>query len=97
MWHPFKRLLLEKYQTSYFHSTSSSTSTAKLDVVAKEAFKSPINPHIESRGQGGDLITCDAYICGIFEICKVQISKLPGRGVVGNNFDRFISYECEHK
>jgi len=29
--------------------------------------------HIDGRGQGGDLTTCDAlYICGVFEICKVQ-------------------------
>jgi len=40
------------------------TGSASTDVVAKEVFKSPVNPHINGR----DLIT---HICGIFEICKV--------------------------
>jgi len=49
-----------------------STSTAKLDVVAKEVFKSPVNPHIEGSGQGGDFITCDALYAGHLKFVKFK-------------------------
>jgi len=38
-----------------------------ITALAKEVFKSPVNPHIECRGQGGDLITCDALYVGYLQ------------------------------
>jgi len=53
---------------------ASTQKTVLVYIGSKEAFKSPINPHIEGRGQGGDLITCDAlYVCGVFEISNLHL------------------------
>jgi len=53
-------------------------------VVAKEAFKSPVNPHIEGRG-------FDYPYMQIFEICIPHlIPHISRKGGMGHNFDRCI-------
>ena len=56
-----------------------------LDITSYES-NTQAQPHLK----GGDRVGIWLIvmpICEAFEICKVQIPTLPGRGVVGHNFD----------
>jgi len=51
-----------------------------ITALAKEVFKSPINPHIEGRGQGWDLIIYDALYVGHLKFAKFKSPHCLGRG-----------------